>query len=135
MADAKSDYCENAVVLHVVGDTQFTMPTTHLALFTTSASLANLEAGTLTGEVSGGNYSRVALAGKWGTPSDGTLLNDTEIAFATASADWGTIRFFAIMDAASAGNVLYYGQLTADKDVDNGDTAKFAVSALSITEE
>lgn len=48
---------------------------------------------------------------------------------------WGTVVAFAILDAATAGNFLYWGDLTASKSIDAGDTAKFAVGELDVTED
>lgn len=112
-----------------------------VALFTSAGSAANLEAGTLTGEVSGGSYARVAMdstsANKW-TVSGDTASNTAAVTFPTATADWtagGTtpITYVAVMDASTAGNVLYYGTLTATKIVENGDTLSFGIGDLTVT--
>jgi hypothetical protein len=39
------------------------------------------------------------------------------------------------MDAVSGGNFMYWGDLTASKTVNNGDTAKFPVGDIDITED
>ena len=50
-------YFENAIV-NLMRATSFTEVNVYVALFTDSASPAELEAGTLTNEVSGGSYAR-----------------------------------------------------------------------------
>lgn len=126
-----STYLANALYNHVYRNTSYTSPTqTYVALFTSSASLAALKAGTLTNEVSGGAYARVAVT--WGSPTDGDGAATTTT-FTTASAGWGTIRYAAIMDASTAGNVLEYGQLTSDVTINTGNTFQFNASAMTAT--
>ena len=101
-----------------------------MALFTVDPS--DVGGGT---EVTGGSYARkVTAAGNW-TRTGSEISNNTEMAFVTATANWGTITAFALMDAASGGNFLYWGELTADKAVDSGDTARFAAGELDVTED
>ena len=123
-------YFENAIV-NLMRNTSFTEVAVYVALFTDSASPAELEAGTLTNEVSGGSYAR-QLAGL-SAPSDGASSNASDIAFPQATADWGTVRYVALMDAVSAGNVLMYSQLDADKVINNGDTFKINAGDLDVT--
>ena len=103
----------------------------YVALFTDSASLAGLEAGTLTGEVSGGSYAR-ELAGL-SAPSGGVSANASDITFPTATGDWGAVTYVALMDADSAGNVLMYSALDTPKTVASGDTFKISAGDLYVT--
>ncbi len=134
MTGSKSDYLENELLDHVLGGGDYSRPATvHVALYTVAPT--DVGGGT---EVSGGSYARVAVtnnATNWPAASGGAKANGAEIEFPTASADWGTVVAFAILDAESDGNFLYWGDLTANKDVDNGDTARFAVGELDITED
>ena len=60
--------------------------------------------------------------------------NINEQAFAAASGgSWGTVTHFAIFDAATAGNLLFHGILTASKTVNDGDVFRFTATSLSIT--
>ena len=76
------------------------------------------------------------LDANWNAPGVGGLIdNVAEIAFTTATAGWGTVTDVAIVDTASgAGNILYYGALTASKVVNSGDTFKFNAGDLDVTE-
>jgi len=134
MAGSKSDYLEDALLDHVLGDDSYSAPATvYVALFTEAPTDAG--GGT---EVSGGSYARVAVTNNltnWPAASGGAKSNGTEITFPQASGDWGTVVAFAIFDAASDGNMLYWGDLTNSKTIQNGDTAKFAVGDLDITED
>lgn len=128
---SKTDYAENKVLDHLNGKTSFTMPTVYVALFTAAPSDAG--GGT---EVSGGSYARVATTGAtWAAASAGATSNAAVITFPTASASWGTVTHYATFDASTAGNMLRWAILTASKAIGNGDTASFAIGALTQTED
>jgi hypothetical protein len=84
-------------------------------------------------EPSTGDYARVQHD-TW-TVSGRTASNTGLVQFPQASADWGTepIAYFAIMDAAVAGNVLVSGALpvTAQQIV-SGDIPKFPAGFLKV---
>jgi hypothetical protein len=127
---AASNYLENAIFNHVFRNTSYTSPATlYLALFTSTATAADLEAGTLTNEVSGGSYARQTAT--FSAPSNGAGSNSGTVTFPTASANWGTIRYVAIMDAASSGNILWYAQLSSDVTINSGNTFQFNSSSVS----
>jgi len=134
MAGSKSDYLENKLLDHVLGGADYTRPATvYVALYT----VAPTDAGGGT-EVSGGAYARVAVtnnATNFPAASGGAKSNGTEIIFPEATASWGTVVALAILDAAAAGNFLYWADLTTSKAIASGDTAKFAVGDLDITED
>lgn len=116
------------------------IPNVYMALFTATmadgSGLANevsAAGGSLYTRVSYDNTGALAWDG-----SNGTRSNATEIVFPTAGANWGTIYSFAIMDVSSGGNetnIMYYGNLTTPKVIDDGDTAKFEVGDLVINED
>lgn len=128
----KSDFLENRVLDRVLkNNAQFTYTfpaTVYAALFTADPT----EAGTLTSEVSGAGYVRQAIT--WGTIASGSAANSAIVQFPTASGSWGTVTHVAIVDASTAGNVLYYGALTASKTVGTGDDVSFAIGTLVVTE-
>lgn len=139
---AMSDYLENKLIDHVFRATAFTMPAAiHVALLTAAPS--DTGGGT---EVSGGSYARVAVApsvANWkstnGTTSGassgtgGTTTNAAAVTFPAPTGNWGVITHFAIYDASSAGNLLFWGALTLPKTVNNGDSApSFAIDVLSV---
>lgn len=142
---AMSDYLENKLIDHLFRGVAFTAPAQlHVALYTAAPSDSG--GGT---EVSGGSYARAALApsaanwsatnsvGSTANPSAGTsgaTSNNGAITYPAPTANWGVIVAFGIFDAASAGNLLFFGNLSASKTVNNGDAApSFAANALSIT--
>ena len=123
-------YFENAII-NLMRSTGFTEVSVYVALFTDSASDAELEAGTLTNEVSGGAYERQSAG--LNAPSDGASSNASDITFPQATADWGTIKYVALMDASSGGNILMWSQLDASKTINNGDTFKINAGDLDVT--
>ena len=135
MAANKTQYLENAIINHFLVATDHTAPATvWAALYTVTPDK------TTTGtEVSGGSYARVncgatSVGGKFSTSTIGDTANNAAVVFPTATASWGTIVAVAIMDASTAGNMLYFGPLTASKTVDSGDTVTFATGALTVEE-
>jgi len=128
---AASDYLENALLDHVLGGTSFGQPANlYVGLFTGTPN-SNLEAGTLTDEVSGGNYTRKAVT--FSAASSGTASNSATVTFDTATANWGTITSVAVIDASTGGNVLFYGSVTASKTIESGDTFQIASGNLTIS--
>lgn len=132
MAGSKNDYFELEILKWATGQVNDlgTAPTPYIALYT----VAPTDAGGGT-EVSGGSYARQDSSGKWGAPAGGAVANNAEIAFPQASGDWGTVVAFAILDAVSGGNFLYWADLTASKTVNNGDTFKFPSASIDLTED
>jgi hypothetical protein len=135
MAGGKSDFLENELLDHVLGNASYSAPAnTHIALFTVTPS--DTGGGT---EVSGNAYARVSVtnnATNWPAASGGAKANGTAITFPAASGgNWGTVVAFGIFDASTSGNLLYWGPVTPNKAVNDGDTASFAIGDLDITED
>ena len=93
-----------------------------MALFTSNT---DLEGNTQTAEVSGFAYARTACAFDVAT-STGITQNTGDIVFPVASGGtWGTVVAAAVCDASTAGQILYYADLAANKTIADGDTFKF----------
>lgn len=124
---AMSDYLENEILDHILGTGAYTMPTTvYVGLSTGSFNDDN--SGT---ELTGNNYSRQSIS--FGAASSGTASNDAAVEFSAATGSWGTVSHFGIFDAASAGNLLIHGALTASKVIETGDILKIAIGDMDIT--
>jgi len=123
-----STYMEDRIVNFMRGVAITGEAAVYVALFTADNGL---EAGTITGEVSGGSYAR-ELAGL-SASSDGTSSNAADITFTTATASWGTVTHVALMDAITAGNVIMHSILDASKTVGSGDTFKINAGDLDVT--
>lgn len=131
---SKSDYLENEILDHVLGGGDYTRPATvYIALFTAAPNDAG--GGT---EVTGGSYARAAVtnnATNWPAASSGAKSNGVAIDFPTPNAGWGLVTSFALFDAATDGNLLYYGDLGASKTIDIDDDVSFPIGSLTITED
>lgn len=129
MAGSKSDYLENEILDHILKTTSYTVPTNiYVALYTAAPTDAG--GGT---EVSGNAYGRIAK-NTWDAASGGATENTGAVTFNQATGDWGTVVAFGLHDNSTGGNLLYWGDLTANKAVNNGDTAEFADGAIDIVE-
>ena len=131
---AASNYLENKVLDHVLKNTAYTQPSNlYVGLFlnTSTNAAANLEAGTLTDEVSGGSYAR--QSGAFSAASGGSASTSATITFPAASANWGTITHVAVMDALTSGNVLFWGAVTTSKTIETGDTFQITSGNLTIS--
>lgn len=140
---AMSDFLENRLIDQLFrGQTAPTTTTLHVGLLTAAPSDSG--GGT---EVTGGSYARVAvtssLANWAGTQSAGSTVassgsggqtsNNAAITFPTPSAGWGNVTHFGIYDAATGGNLLFWGALTIAKTINQADTVTFPAASLSIT--
>lgn len=140
---AMSDYLENKLVDHLFRGSAFPAPAAlHIGLLTTPPSDAGGGV-----EVSGGSYARVSYAPSatnWSntqtsgtgvsTGTGGGTSNSAAITFNPGpTASWGTIQAFGIWDAATGGNLLWWGLLSANKTVNSGDAPpSFQAGALNI---
>jgi len=142
---SKTDFMENKCIDSLWRGQAYTPTTAYFALFTA----ASTETGTGT-EVTGGSYARVAVtcslanfAGTQGagtttasTGTSGTTSNNVAITFPAPTANWGVVTHWAVFDAASGGNMTYYGALTASKTINNGDSApSFPAGSFTMQED
>jgi hypothetical protein len=114
----------NALLSSVLRGAPYTSPgTVYLALFTSAPSASG--AGT---EVTGGSYARLAVS--FSAAANGAVSNAAELDFTNMPAT--TVRGMAVMDASSAGNMLFYGVLANPKTTNAGDTYTVKLGDLSI---
>lgn len=133
MSSGKSTYLANKLLDGILSQQTFpSLATVYLALYTATPGAGG--GGT---EVSGGSYARKSVTAdltQWPAASGGVKSNANAQAFVTATGSWGVILGMAIMDAATVGNELYFGDLTASKTVGSGDTAQFNAAGIAVTE-
>lgn len=143
---ALSDYLENKLIDHVFRNISYTVPST-IGIALVTAAPTDSQTGATISEVTGGSYARVAVVpttANWAStngtasgPSSGTGGATNPVAavtFTTATADWGTIVGVVVCDntTTAAGNALFYGTLTQNKVVSNGDTFSFAAGSSGL---
>jgi hypothetical protein len=129
---AFSDYLEKALLKHVFGATAYTRPAglwAALYLTTPSDTAPGTEPALAVG------YARVAATFAIAPDQpDGSsaMWNTVVLQFPVASDDWGTLTHCGIHDAATAGNMLVWGQLAIQKTVNLGDAVRFSANQLLI---
>lgn len=122
-----SNYLEDALINATLRNTTYTSPATvYVGLFTSDPT----DAGSGT-EVSGGSYARTAVT--FGAPSNGVSTNSAAVEFPQATANWGTVGWIGIHDAATSGNLMYHTALDVSKPISTGDIFKIAIGSLSVT--
>jgi len=133
-----SNYLANALLDFAFRNQSYTVPSTYVAL--TTATISDSDTGSTISEPSGNGYARKLVnpnggsAPTWGIASGGTTDNDDNIDLGPASGgSWGTIVATALVDASSAGNVLFYDNGVTDQEVGDGDTYRFAAGDFDVS--
>lgn len=134
MAGSKTDAFEARLLDHIFkgGATPAlgALSTVYVALYTAVPS--DSATGT---EVSGSSYARQPVAAAAWTRSGTTqVANNAEIAFPAVTTTGYTVVGWAIWDAVTAGNQLYWGDCTSTT-MNVGDVPRFAANALVISED
>ena len=124
-------YLEDALLNHVMRNTEYTRPATvYCGLIDDVSDGSELEAGTLDNEITAYTGDRKAIT--FGAPADvggkGTIKNTAALEFLVMPAV--TVKYAIVCDAATAGNILYWCPLAAEKTCNAGDTFKIAIDGL-----
>lgn len=128
---AFSNYFEDQITGWIAGTTFAAAPT---ATFVQLYSQDPTDAGSATGAL----YSRVSIAsgtGSWtrGVGGNGTITNASAFTITSSATATASATHVAVWDASTAGNLLFFGQLTTAKTIASGDEVKFNASALTLT--
>ena len=124
---AMSNYLENKVLDYVLRDQADWAPAAvYLSLHTADPTDAGSGA-----EVSGGSYARQAITFNAAHATAGTIDNSSAEEFTNMPAC--TVTHIGVWDAASSGNLLFFGAVSASKTVTSGDTISMAAGSLDIT--
>ena len=81
---------------------------------------------------SGTAYARVLLD-KLSAPRDGIIKNTSPISFTKSSASWGTMTHYVVYDAATGGNLLFYGRISGGITVDANAVITIPADGLTLT--
>lgn len=135
-ASGKSQYFISKFLNQTFNATAYSFPATlYAALWTSSITAAST--GSTSGEASYTGYARVAVTANttnFPVSSAGSAItNGTAITFPANSGSLQTATFFVILDAATTGNILYWGSITSTA-ISTGDTPQVNTSALTVTE-
>lgn len=126
-----SDYLANEILDHVFLTGAWSQPT-NIYVALTTASIGDSDTGDTITEPSGGSYAR-EQCNAYDVASGGASENTNAITFTQATASWGTVTYFCLVDALTGGNMLLYAALDTSKAIGTNDTAKFDAGALDIT--
>lgn len=137
-----SNYMENAILNCILrGVPMPTYPKTYIALFTSNPG----EAGSPASEVSTTAWPAYvrrdaeqggAIGSGWTASVSGSSSNTNQIAYpAHNGAAAVTITHYAIMDAATGGNMICYAPLQTARTVSPGDIFVFDVGAMTATQD
>ncbi|WP_339292736.1 hypothetical protein MKY48_08710 [Paenibacillus sp. FSL W8-0187] len=140
-----SNYLATALLNQVFRNTAYTRPAkVYIALYTSNPTAAD------TGqEVSGGGYIRQEVTfgaptsenyqifhpttGQQVTVQKRTIKNSADIVMPTATADWGQITHMGVRDAATGGNLLYFGALETPRSILLNDIFKILTGQIVCT--
>ena len=139
MSSGKNEGLSQLFLNWLFGGGTFAQPTNlYLALFTVAPTVSS--GGTECTVTGGyGRYTMACNTTNWPAISGSTttIENGVAFTFTTASATWmsgSNITDAGILSLATSGVLYYWGDLTTPKPVFSGDTASFAIDALTIQE-
>jgi len=128
-----SSYLAEALLDHVFGDTAYTTPSTvYVGLFLVMPD-ADGVGGT---EVATASYARVAVTNdgtNWAVAASRQKLNDTDVTFAQAAEDWGSVVGAGIFDDPTAGNLMVFDDFDSPIDVFTNGIVSFIPGQIAIT--
>lgn len=97
----KTTYLKNKLLEHLTGKTTYTKPSaTYIGLLASDPTVGGLQ----TAEIAGGSYARQAVT--WGTAANGVISNTANVTFSSMPSS--KVKYWAIFDASSNGNMLEY---------------------------
>lgn len=133
MSGQLSNYAENKILDHVLKNTAFTRPA-HLFLALLTAEPGDTDSGSTITEVSGGSYAR-RVVDSWDSAVSRATANSTLITFPEATATWGAVSHFAILDTSTlaTGKIFIYGALAPAKTIETGVDGTIAKGDLDVS--
>lgn len=135
-ASGKTNFFITKVLNQVFNATAYTFPTTlYMGLWT--AALTAASTGSSASEATYTGYARVAVVCNTTnfpvSAAGSAIQNATAITFPVSTATVNTVTYFAILDAATTGNMLYWGSITSTT-VNVGDTPQVNINGLTASE-
>ena len=127
-----SNYLEEKILNHVMRNDVLTSPSTvYVGIISDDASDADLEAGTLTNEITGydGNRKPVVFTVPEQVGGKATIKNNSDIDFENMPAS--TVKYAIVCDAPTNGNILYWCPLAGGtKNTNAGDIFRIPEDGL-----
>jgi len=132
-----SNYLEEELLDHVFRNAEYaTLAAVYCGLVDDVGTETEMEAGTLTNEITTYTGNRKAIT--FGAPAQvgvapatkATIKNTGALEFLVMPAV--TVKYAIVCDAATAGNILYWCPLVAEKTCNAGDTFRIPIDALTL---
>lgn len=104
--------------------------------YTFYVGLSTTDPATAITEPSVGGYARGPIANdsaSWSVASGGAKTNLVPVVLPEASADYPEVAWFVLFDAATGGQAVVSGALTAPVTVVTGRTPRFVAGSLTVT--
>lgn len=138
MAGSATLYTEQAVLGHTLNFATMTRPSAVYVSLTLAAPTP--DASNPGSEVAGNGYARQPATFALTSGSSNIAANTGTIAFPAATAGWGGVGYFALHDAPTGGNRLYWGPLVDPADgitpitrnILSGDIVRFTAGVLEV---
>lgn len=138
-----SDYAESGFINFVfrANTNAFARPSAIALALCRNAPIESQTGATIPEVTNAGAYARYAVTQNntnWAeytqVATSGFSENSTEFLFTTASADWGMVSGWAIVDSATygAGNVWMCGTFPTARDIRSGDAVVIRAGSLDI---
>ena len=123
-----TNYLADRLVKATVGSVDYTAPDkVYLALYTEDPTKEGLSSS----EVDQASYTRKEVT--FTNPVDGVSTNASKVEWGTATSNWGNVSYVAVLDAPSAGFMLYFTALDNAKEILSGDQFIINVNQLQLT--
>lgn len=135
---AASNYTENNVINALLRGVTFPLPPkTYVSLHTANpgeAGGSEVTTGAFPAYVRREAEQGGAIGSGWSAPSDGLSRNAKQLTYpGFDGASPVTVTHWAVYDAATGGNMLFYAPLQTSRQLQTGDVFVFDVNALTVT--
>ena len=128
MAGSISNWLELELLDHVLKTEAYSVPA-HIYVALSTAD--PLDDGSGVAEPGGGSYARVVMD-SWDAATGRATENTSQITFAQAEQDFGTITHWAIFDAVTGGNFLAHGDFSSSKACPVGTNLYVAAGDIDV---
>ena len=119
-----SETLANSILDEVLNGVEYSPPSTlYVALFDGDPLDAGVEA-------SGASYARQSIS--FNSAASQEVTSAADVQFPEATEDWGQITHTAIMNAETAGDILFSGSLTNNRNVYSGDIVRLLAGEVVV---
>ena len=127
-----ADYLANKLLDHVFKDDSFTAPNTYF-LAMAGATIDDYDTGSTLDELITNSGDRSEISDGFETASGGLSANLGSIQLLSRPTTWGTVAAYAVLDAATAGNLLFHGTFATIFNVDASDGVNVGTGKINFS--